>query len=108
VTNALKWSNVNSPGSSIKTDNRRNPVKQQITLDLPDSVSKQAQKIADLKGRSVNTLLAEWIERDVLNEHAQPILYSTETPYGNEEAAKIMQKMIRVTNIPRFIRKGNP
>ena len=78
---------------------------QQITLDLPESVIEHAQILAKKEGRSVNAVLTEWIEQRVLGGSEQPILYPTETPYGNEEAAKIMQEMLQSSTLPKVIKK---
>jgi predicted AlkP superfamily pyrophosphatase or phosphodiesterase len=63
------------------------------------------ERIAKHDGRSVSAVLVEWIERGVSGESTQPILYPTETPYGNEEAAMIMQEMIRSSELPKVIKK---
>ncbi len=78
---------------------------QQITLDLPESIIEQAQARAKREGRSVNSVLAEIIERGMSVGNTEPILYPTETPYGNEEAAKIMQEMIQSSTLPKVIKK---
>lgn len=69
---------------------------QQITLDLPEAIVEQAQILAKREGRSLSALLVELIEHSVPGES----VYPTETPYGNEEAAKIMQDMIRSSALP--------
>ena len=74
---------------------------QQITLDLPESLVEQAQIMAKREGRSLSALLIELIEQGVSGES----VYPTETPYGNEDAAKIMQDMIRASTLPKVIKK---
>jgi hypothetical protein len=76
-----------------------------ITLELPEEIVEQAQAIAKRKGRSISALFVELIEKDESAGSAQPILYPTETPYGNEEAAKIMQEMIQSSTLPKVIKK---
>ena len=80
---------------------------QQITLDLPESIVEQVQIMAKREGRSLSALLIELIEQGVSGENVQPILYPTETPYGNEDAAKIMQDMIRASTLPKVFLKGS-
>ncbi len=77
---------------------------QQITLELPESIIAQAQVLAKRKGRSVSALLVEWIEQGIGGTEL-PILYPTETPYGNEDAAKIMQEMLYASTLPKVIKK---
>lgn len=79
---------------------------QQITLDLPEAIVEQAQILAKREGRSLSALLVELIEHGVSSENKQTILYPTETPYGNEDAAKIMQDMIRSSTLPKVIKKS--
>jgi len=79
---------------------------QQITLELPESIIEQARVIAKREGRSVTALLAELIENGLTPEkEMQAILFPTETPYGNEDAAKIMQEMIQSSTLPKVIKK---
>ena len=78
---------------------------QQIKLDLPESIIEQAQIIAKREGRSLSALLVELIEQGISSGSVQPILYPTETPYGNEDAAKIMQEMILSSTLPKVIKK---
>ena len=78
---------------------------QQITLDLPVSVIEQAQMIAKRDGRTMSAVLVELIEHGISAENAQPNLFPTDTPYGNEEAAKIMQEMIQSSTLPKVIKK---
>lgn len=72
----------------------------QITLDLPESIIEQAQVIAKQEGRSVSAYLAELIEHNI----ASPILYATDTPYGNAEAAHMMQDIIEASALPKVIK----
>ena len=78
---------------------------QQITLDLPESVIQQAQVIAKKEGRTMSAVLVELIEHGISAENSQPNLFPTETPYGNEEAAKVMQGMIQASTLPKVIKK---
>ena len=78
---------------------------QKITLDLPESIVEKAQALAKRKGRSISALFVELIEQDASVGSTQSILYPTETPYGNEEAAKIMQEMIQSSTLPKVIKK---
>ncbi len=78
---------------------------QQITLELPESIIEHAQALAKREGRSVSALLVEFIEHGISLGISQPLLYPTETPYGNEDAAKIMQEMIQSSTLPKVIKK---
>ncbi len=78
---------------------------QQITLDLPESIMEQAKLIAKRDGRSISDLLVELIEQGVSVGSIQSNVYPTETPYGNEEAAKILQRMSHSSNVPMVIKK---
>jgi hypothetical protein len=76
---------------------------QQITLVLPESIVEQALIIAKREGRSLSALLIELIEQGVSGES----VYPTETPYGNEEVAKIMQEMIQSSTPPKVLLEGS-
>jgi hypothetical protein len=79
---------------------------QQITLDLPESIIEQAKAIAEKEGRSIKSLLAELIENGLsAGTVTHTVLFPTETPYGNEDAAEMMQKMIQASALPKVIKK---
>jgi len=67
-----------------------------INLALPEAVLDQA--IAQRTGRSLETLLAEWIERDVASDPNTMFTPDTEyriySAYGDHEAAKIIMKLL--------------
>ncbi|MCA0458215.1 MAG: hypothetical protein LCI00_29885 [Chloroflexi bacterium] len=76
----------------------------QITIDLPKSIIEQARELTKQEGRSVNAYLADVLERDVSLKTAPPVLHPTDTPYGNEEAARLMQDMIESSTLPKVIK----
>ena len=77
----------------------------QITIDLPETVVKQARELAKQEGRSVNAYFADVLERDISLKTAPPVLHPTDTPYENEEAARLMQEMIASSTLPKVIKK---
>lgn len=81
-------------------------MKQEITIELPESVIEQAQAIAKKEGLALKALLAEVIENGLsAGQETQIALFPTETPYGNEDASKIMQEMIQSSTLPKVIKK---
>ncbi|MDQ2808554.1 MAG: hypothetical protein M3Z04_16845 [Chloroflexota bacterium] len=69
-----------------------------VTLDLPADVLDQAGAIAQRTGRSLETLLAEWIARDVASDPTTLFTpdaeYDIPSVYGDYEAAKILMKLL--------------
>ena len=69
-----------------------------VTLDLRVEVLDQASAIAQRTGRSLETLLTEWIERDVASDpntmFAPDAAYYIYTPQAGEGAAQVIEELL--------------
>jgi hypothetical protein len=74
-----------------------------ISLELSDEMVNRAKEIADKTGRRFEAVLTEWIERGSVGDDISPIIpgaeYAIYTPYGNEEAARILTDFLNAAEI---------
>ncbi len=72
-----------------------------FTIKLSDEATRRAQEAANRSGRSVEAILADWIERSALAEEYAPLLpgveYPIYTPLGNEAAAAVLMELLKET-----------
>ncbi|MEP7284798.1 MAG: hypothetical protein ABI947_03395 [Chloroflexota bacterium] len=72
-----------------------------FTVELSEEAARRAQEIASRKGRPVEVVLSEWIERDALAEEFSPLIpgveYPIYTPVGNEAAAAVLMELLKKT-----------
>ena len=61
-----------------------------IVLQLPDALVQRAELTAELTGRPLEIVLAEWLERSV------ETVYHIYTPLGNEHLAEALMKYLEV------------
>jgi hypothetical protein len=69
-------------------------VTQPITLDLPERTLQRAHETAQRTGRSLEMVLAEWVERGSAQEDAMTLLlngpHHLYTPLGGEATAQAL------------------
>lgn len=71
---------------------------QKVTLELSESAIQHADTVAQRTGRSLEAVLADWIEREALQDDATELL-STEqhlyTPLGGEDTAQVLYEFLQ-------------
>ena len=69
-----------------------------ISLALPEALVDQVTHIAQRDGRSLETLLTEWIERDVASDpttmFTPDAAYYIYTPQAGEGAAQVIEELL--------------
>jgi len=72
---------------------------EKITLELSDNVVQQARITAERTGRAFEQVLADWIARGAQLDPESLILHGEEypiyTPFGNEEAARVLLETLK-------------
>jgi hypothetical protein len=72
-----------------------------FTLELSEEVARRAQETANRTGRSIEVILAEWIERSAFAEEFAPLIpgveYPIYTPLSNEAAAAVLMELLKET-----------
>jgi len=70
-----------------------------FTVELSEEVARRAQETANRKGRSIEAILSEWIERSAVAEEFAPLISGVEypiyTPLGNEAAAAVLMEVLK-------------
>jgi hypothetical protein len=68
-----------------------------ITLEIPEEVAARAREAAERSGRALEAVLTAWLERgaeqDVSVWLTPGAEYPIYTPYGNEAAAQVVDRM---------------
>ncbi|MHB8628406.1 MAG: hypothetical protein ACYDBJ_15175 [Aggregatilineales bacterium] len=71
---------------------------QKVTLDLPERAIQHAEEVAQRTGRSLEAVLANWIERGSAQEDLTSLV-STEhylyTPLGGEDTAAALYEFLK-------------
>jgi len=71
---------------------------QVVTLELPDSALRRAQQTAQRTGRSLESVLTEWIERAAADDIA-PLIPDARlhvyTPFGGEDTAQARYEFLK-------------
>ena len=72
-----------------------------FTIELSEEAARRAQETASRKGRPIEAVLSEWIERSALVEEFSPLILGVEypiyTPVGNEAAAAVLMELLKET-----------
>ncbi|MBC7810877.1 MAG: hypothetical protein H7175_07025 [Burkholderiales bacterium] len=74
-----------------------------ISLELPDEMVNRAKEVAQRTGLHFETVLTGWLERGAVDEDVSPLIpgaeYAIYTPYGNEEAARILTQFLNAAGV---------
>jgi len=74
---------------------------EKVILELPDGVARRARETSERTGRSLESILIDWLERSAAQADVYPLLPDTEytlyTPYGNEAAAQVLMDFLEST-----------
>ncbi len=72
---------------------------QAVTLEVPDSIIRYAQETAKRTGHSLETVLAQWLERGSVYEAVTPLTPDMQhhiyTPFGGEDTAQALLDYLR-------------
>lgn len=72
---------------------------QAVTLEVPDGLIQQAQETAKRTGRSLEVVLAQWLERGSVYDEYAPLTPDTRhhiyTPFGGEDTAQALLEYLR-------------
>jgi hypothetical protein len=75
---------------------------QVVTLELPDSALHRAQETAERTGRSVESVLTEWIKRvaasDDFSQFTPDAKFQVYTLFGSEDTAQALYEFLKPTN----------
>lgn len=73
-----------------------------ITLEIPEEVAARAKDEAERSGRALEAVLTEWLERGAAQDVSVWLTpgaeYPIYTPYGNEDAARLLSDLLNVTD----------
>ena len=71
---------------------------QKVTLELSDDVIQHADTVAQRTGRSLEAVLADWIEREALQDNTTHLLSAEQylyTPLGGEDTAQALYEFLQ-------------
>ena len=74
---------------------------EKIILELPEEVARRAHETSERTGRSLESILIDWLEQSAAQADIYPLHSDTEytlyTPYGNETAAQVLMDFLETS-----------